>query len=58
MAFEVREFEFEEQEEEFLWKFKLTNITTSQLDFYSQEASVRSLSHLTRDMVLQFEQAF
>lgn len=56
MAFEVREFEFEDGEEDFLWNFKLTNVNSSQLDFYSQEASSRSLYHLTQDLSGQIEQ--
>lgn len=56
MAFEVREFEFEAGEEDFLWNFKLTNINNSPLDFYSQEASSRSLYHLTQDFTGQLEQ--
>lgn len=56
MAFEVREFQFEAGPEEFLWNFKLTNINNSQLDFYSQEASSRSLFHLTQDLSGQIEQ--
>lgn len=57
MAFEVREFEFEAGEEDFLWNFKLANINSSQLDFYSQEASNRSLSHLAQDLIGQIDQA-
>lgn len=56
MAFEVREFEFEVEEEEVLWNFKLSNIHSSQLDFYSQEASSRSLMHLAQDLGAQLEQ--
>ena len=56
MAFEVREFDFDPQNEDFLWKFKITNISSSQLDFYSQEASSRSLLHLTQDMATQLDQ--
>ena len=57
MAFEVREFEVDSQEENLLWSFKISNINNSQLDFYSQEASSRSLLHLSQDMVTQFDQA-
>lgn len=55
MAFEVREFEFEGGEEGVVWNFKLSNMHSSQLDFYSQEASSRSLSHLTQDFGAQME---
>jgi hypothetical protein len=56
MAFEVREFEFEAGEEELVWKFKLGNINSSQLDFYSLDLSSRSLLHLAQDFNTQVEQ--
>jgi hypothetical protein len=51
----VREFEFEagDGEGEFLWKFKLGNINSSQLDFYSLDVASRSLLHLTQDFNTQ-----
>jgi hypothetical protein len=51
----VREFEFEAGEEDFLWKFKLGNINSSQLDFYSLDLSSRSLLHLAQDFNSQVE---
>ena len=58
MAFEVREFEFDSKDENLLWNFKISNINNSQLDFYSQEASSRSLLHLAQDFTTQLDQAF
>ena len=40
-----------------IWKFKLGNINSSQLDFYSQDGSSRSLLHLTQDFTAQIEQS-
>lgn len=56
MSFEVRDFTIEEADT-ILWKFKLGNLNTSQIDFYSQEQSVRALRHLAQDINLQIEQA-
>lgn len=53
----MREFDFEAGEDDFLWKFKLSNINNSQLDFYSQDVATRSLLHLTQDFTAQIEQA-
>lgn len=52
----MREFEFEAGEEDFLWKFKLGNINSSQLDFYSLDLATRSLLHLAQDFNTQIEQ--
>ena len=34
MTFEVQEFGIEEREEGSIWKFKLGNMNTSQIDFF------------------------
>lgn len=52
----MREFELEATEDELLWKFKLGNINSSQLDFYSLDMSSRSLLHLAQDFNTQIEQ--
>ena len=57
MAFEVREFEVDSSEDHIVWNFKISNINNSQLDFYSQEASSRSLFHLSQDLVTHLDQA-
>ena len=57
MAFEVREFEVDSNEDHIFWNFKISNINNSQLDFYSQEASSRSLFHLSQDLVTHLDQA-
>jgi hypothetical protein len=53
MTFEVREFDYEIRESEFIWKFKMGNMNSSQLDFYSQDAASRSLLHLAQDFSAQ-----
>ena len=56
MSFEVREFDLDAQGD-ILWNFKLANVSPSQLDFYSQEPSSRSLHHLAQDFITQLDEA-
>ena len=49
-TFEVREFRIEAAETETIWNFKLGNMNKSQVDFYAEEESMRSLFHLAKDM--------
>lgn len=49
----MREFEYNAEDPDFLWQFKLGNINSSQLDFYSLDLSTRSLLHLAQDFNTQ-----
>lgn len=50
MTFEVQEFKIEDSEDNTIWKFKLGNINNSQIDFFAEHESIRSLFHLSKDI--------
>lgn len=53
MSLEVRHLEIDNAEGECIWKFKLGSNGLNQIDFLSEEESVRSLFHLGQDMCHQ-----